>query len=66
MHISPGARIGGTVQIGERCWIGIGATIINNIKISDNILLGAGAVCIEDLERSGKYVGIPARIIKYK
>lgn len=66
VHISPGARIGGTVQIGERCWIGIGATIINNIKISDNILLGAGAVCIEDLERSGKYVGIPARIIKYK
>ena len=66
VHISPGVHIGGTVQIGEETWIGIGASLINNIAVSRNCTIGAGAVVIRDILDPGIYVGVPARRIKTK
>ena len=61
-HISVGARLGGTVSVGNHT--GIGATISNNISICDHCTIGAGAVIIRNIKESGTYVGIPARKIK--
>lgn len=61
VHISVGSHLAGTVQIGERTWIGAGAVVSNNIKICEDCMIGAGAVVIKDIEKSGIYVGVPAR-----
>jgi len=62
-HISPGAHLAGTVEIGKRCWIGLGASIINNVLICDNTVVGAGSVVLHTIEHAGTYVGVPARAV---
>ena len=63
VHISPGVKIAGTVDIGKRTWIGIGSSIINNLTICDNCMIGAGSTVIYDIKCSGTYVGSPVRRI---
>ncbi|WP_041139742.1 acetyltransferase [Beduini massiliensis] len=63
VHISPGAHVAGTVEIGKRTWVGIGSSIINNIKICEDCIFGAGSVVIKDIFNSGTYVGMPVRKI---
>lgn len=61
VHISVGAHVAGTVNIGDRTWIGIGATVSNNLNICGDCMVGAGAVVIRDIMESGTYVGVPAK-----
>lgn len=61
VHVSVGARLGGTVQIGRASWIGIGAVVKNNVMICSDCLVGAGAVVVKDLFEPGVYIGTPAR-----
>ncbi len=63
-HISPNATLCGTVKIGDGCHIGAGATIINNLTVCNNCIIGAGAVVTKNIEKSGTYVGVPAKSIK--
>lgn len=60
-HVSVGAHIAGTVNIGVRTWIGAGATVINNIYICNDCMIGAGAVVVKDINEAGTYVGMPAK-----
>lgn len=60
-HVAVGAHLCGTVQIGERTWIGAGATVINNTTVCADCMIGAGAVVVNSIADSGTYVGIPAR-----
>ncbi|MBQ4128745.1 MAG: acetyltransferase [Ruminococcus sp.] len=60
-HIAVGAHLAGTVEIGEKTWLGSGAVVSNNITISSNCIIGAGAVVIDNLLTEGTYVGVPAR-----
>ncbi|WP_368895031.1 acetyltransferase [Priestia megaterium] len=60
VHTSPGAHIGGTVKIGERTWICIGATIINNINIGYDSVVAAGAVVTRDVPSNVLVAGVPA------
>ena len=62
-HISVGAHLCGTVIVGNNTWIGAGATISNNVKITGECTIGVGAVVVSDLEKSGTYVGVPAKLI---
>ena len=64
MHISCGARLAGTVTVGNGTWVGIGSTVSNNITIGSDIMIGAGAVVVKDIIEKGTYVGVPARKIK--
>ena len=64
VHISVGAHVAGTVNIGERTWIGAGATVSNNVNICEDTMIGAGAVVVKDICEKGTYVGVPARIMK--
>ena len=63
-HIAVGAHLSGTVTIGEETWIGTGATVSNNVNICGGCIIGAGAVVIKDIDKSGTYVGVPARLLK--
>lgn len=62
VHISVGAKIGGTVHVGESTWVGIGATVNNNINICGGSIIGAGAVVVKDVKMKGTYIGIPAKM----
>lgn len=62
VHISVGAHIAGTVTIGQNTWIGIGAVVSNNILVTADCMIGAGAVVVKGINKSGTYIGVPARI----
>lgn len=56
--------VAGFAEIGEQCFVGINSTIIDGIKITDNTQIGAGTVVIKSIEKSGLYVGNPAKFIR--
>lgn len=61
VHISPGANLAGTVEIGSRTWIGVGSAVSNNVNIISGCKVGAGTVVVKDITEKGTYVGVPAR-----
>lgn len=61
VHVSVGAKMAGTVQVGKAAWIGIGASVSNNVSICNDCIVGAGSVVLNDIKESGTYVGIPVR-----
>lgn len=63
-YISPACNIAGKVQIGSRCMIGIGTTVIDHITIGDDVITGGGSVVVSDIFLSGTYVGVPVKKIK--
>lgn len=64
VHVSPQSVLAGTVSVGKRTQIGIGASVRNNIMITEDCVVGAGAVVIKNLNEKGTYIGVPARRIK--
>lgn len=64
VHISPNASLAGTVVVGIKTHIGIGAVVKNNTNITSNCIIGAGAVVVKDILESGTYVGVPIKKIK--
>ena len=63
-HISIGAHIAGTVNIGANTLVGAGVTVSNNIDVVADCLIGAGAVVVKSLTETGTYIGVPAKKIK--
>ncbi len=63
VHISPGVHTAGAVRIGKGTWLGIGSIVSNNIKSTSDCTIGAGSVVVRDIDKSGTYVGVPARRI---
>lgn len=64
VHLSPGVSIAGSVKVGQGAWVGIGASIINNLEICEGCIIGAGAIVTQNLLKEGKYVGMPAKLVK--
>ena len=64
VHISVGAHLSGTVNVGKGTWIAVGASIVNNVDICPGCVIGSGAVVIKSIQEAGTYVGVPARKIK--
>lgn len=52
------------VKIGERCWIGTSALILEGVTIGDGAVVAAGAVVTKDVEPYTVVGGVPAREIK--
>ncbi|KAF4556064.1 Acetyltransferase-like protein 5 [Elsinoe fawcettii] len=52
------------ITVGERCFVGIGATILPGCKIGDGSIVGAGSVITKDVPEHCVVAGNPARIIK--
>lgn len=61
-HLAPRATLGGHVEIGAGCWIGIGATIRDRRRVGRDTLVGAGAVVVADLPEQVLAFGVPARV----
>ena len=61
VHISPGVHLAGSVSVGKSSWLGIGSSVSNNLTICGDAVIGAGAVVVKSINKSGTYVGVPAR-----
>lgn len=59
-----GVIFNGGVFTGHNCWFGSGAKIKHYTNIHDNVVVGMGAVVVKNIEKSGIYVGNPARFLK--
>lgn len=62
--VYPGVNISGCVTIGENVEVGTGTQIIQGKSICSNAIVGAGAVVVDNIDRSGTYVGVPAKCLK--
>ncbi len=62
-HVCPGVHLAGNVRIGERAWVGIGASIIERVSVGADTVVGAGSVVIRDLPAGVVAYGCPARIV---
>lgn len=60
-YLAPGATICGGVVVGKNSIIGAGATVIQYKTIGKNCVVGAGAVVVTDCNKSGQYLGVPAK-----
>tara|TARA_Y100000591_G_scaffold331322_1_gene364869 strand:- start:1330 stop:1923 length:594 start_codon:yes stop_codon:yes gene_type:complete len=60
-HLAPGSKVMGSTVIGKRCFIGAGVILNNKLKICDDCVIGSGSVVINNLNKKGLYVGIPAK-----
>jgi len=53
-------------EIGDNCYIGVGATILGPIKIGDDVTIAAGAVVTKDVPDDVVVAGVPAEIVRKK
>jgi len=59
--IMPNCSISGNVSIGEGCFLGAGAKVLQNITLGDLSIVGAGAVVTKSVSPGKTVVGLPAR-----
>ncbi len=54
------------VKIGDDVWLGTRVTVTDGVEIAQGCVIGAGAVVTESTEPYGVYVGVPARLVKFR
>lgn len=64
VHISPGARLAGGVQVGSQSWVGIGASVRQLICIGQRTVVGAGSAVVCDIPDDVVVAGVPAKRIR--
>lgn len=52
------------ISIGDGSWIGCNVTILHGISIGKRVIIAAGSVVTKNLEKSGLYAGVPAKLLK--
>lgn len=62
-QISEGMELKGGVKIGNNCWIGTRATILDGVTIGDNVIIGAHSLVKDNIPSGAIAVGTPAKII---
>ena len=60
----PCAVIGGNVTLGDNVYLGSCSNIREKINITSDVLIGMNAAVVKDINKSGTYVGVPAKKIK--
>jgi acetyltransferase-like isoleucine patch superfamily enzyme len=55
-----------TIIVGNDCWIGNGAILLQGVTIGDGAVIGAGSVVTKDVPPYAIAVGNPARVVKYR
>ena len=53
-------------MVGNDVWIGHNVIISDGVNIADGCIIGANAVVTHDTEPYGIYVGVPARLLRYR
>lgn len=64
VHIAPGAKLGGGIEVGDFSFVGIGATILPNVRIGKRTIIGAGSVVTGDIADNVVAYGNPAKFIR--
>ena len=64
LALQKGTCTKGPLEIGEDCWIGAGAKVLDGASLGDHVALGAGAVANKPIPANAIAVGVPARVIK--
>jgi serine acetyltransferase len=59
--LSSGVMINGSARIGKRCFVGTNSTVVQKVSICDDVMVGAGSVVVDNIDKPGKYYGVPAR-----
>lgn len=54
----------GPLEIGEDCWLGAGAKVLDAASLGDHCVLGAGSVANKPIPANSIAVGVPARVVK--
>jgi acetyltransferase-like isoleucine patch superfamily enzyme len=62
--IAAGVIFNGGVVTGNNCWFGSGSIMKHYITIDDNVVVGQGANVVKDINKSGIYVGNPAKFVR--
>jgi UDP-3-O-[3-hydroxymyristoyl] glucosamine N-acyltransferase len=61
-----GAKINGSVRIGQDCWIAPGVVIQNKVKIGSGSMIGTGSVVVRDIPERVVAYGNPAKVVRNK
>jgi acetyltransferase-like isoleucine patch superfamily enzyme len=61
-----GAYSRGEIVIGEGCWLGAGAIVLDGVRLGKGVIVGAGAVVTKDAPDYAVLVGSPARILRIR
>lgn len=61
-----GAYSRGEIDIGEGCWLGAGAIVLDGVRLGKGVIVGAGAVVTKDAPDYSVLVGSPARILRMR
>lgn len=64
VHLAPGTKLAGSINIGEYSFVGIGGVIIQCLTLGKHCVLGAGSTLLKSLVDGSVAVGTPAKIIK--
>jgi len=64
LALQKGTCTKGPLEIGEDCWIGAGAKVLDGACLGDRVVLGAGAVATRPLPANSIAVGVPARVAR--
>jgi sugar O-acyltransferase (sialic acid O-acetyltransferase NeuD family) len=62
--LAPGVHVSGSVRLGEGCYVGTGANIIERKTLGAWSVVGAGSTVVSDVPANSTVVGVPARVIK--
>ncbi len=57
-------KIGITIE--DDVWIGSGVRVLDGVTIKKGCVIGANSVVTKSTEEFGVYVGVPAKLIKYR
>jgi sugar O-acyltransferase (sialic acid O-acetyltransferase NeuD family) len=62
VHIAPGVTLSGDVHLGHHILVGTAAGVLQGVNITDDVVIGGGAMVVSDLDTSGTYLGVPAKL----
>ena len=55
-----------SLEIGDNCWIGANATVVNGVKVGRDAIIAAGAVVTKDVPDFAIVGGVPAKVIRIR
>ena len=64
LALQKGTCTQGPLEIGEDCWLGAGAKVLDGASLGDRVVIGAGAVVNKPVPANSIAVGVPARVVK--